>query len=242
MRIKNKTSDTNENNIFWVTMTDLMTALVLVFMVLFFYTYITGTYEQIQGKVEQKKTVEELQESLKEKDIDITVDALGGIVKINDLDLFDVNSSELSENGKKYLSTFAPAYFDSIFSNEYLRDNIENIIIQGHTDSQTFAGDYTQDQQFMLNMQLSMKRAFAVANYMVNTPYNKVNGEQLRKMILVEGVGSSKPVLTIDGKEDLEKSRRVELKIVMKEKKSSFEDREQKEESQESNNSEVLAK
>ena len=123
-----------------------------------------------------------------------------------------------------------------------MRDNIENIIIQGHTDSQTFAGDYTQDQQFMLNMQLSMKRAFAVANYMVNTPYNKVNGEQLRKMILVEGVGSSKPVLTIDGKEDLEKSRRVELKIVMKEKKSSFEDREQKEESQESNNSEVLAK
>ena len=37
MRIRRKIEDTNQENIFWVTMTDLMTALVLVFVVLFFY-------------------------------------------------------------------------------------------------------------------------------------------------------------------------------------------------------------
>ena len=64
-------------------------------------------------------------------------------------------------------------------------------------------------------MDLSLKRAYAVANYMTNTPYNKANGNRLRKMIIVEGASFSTPIL-IDGKEDFGKSRRVELKVVLK--------------------------
>ena len=51
---------------------------------------------------------------------------------------------------------------------------------------------------------------------MTNTPYNKANGNRLRKMIIVEGASFSTPVL-VNGKEDYAKSRRVELKVVMKE-------------------------
>ena len=46
--------------------------------------------------------------------------------------------------------------------------------------------------------------------------HNKINGNRLRKMIVVEGASFSDPILT-KGKEDYAKSRRVELKIVMKE-------------------------
>ena len=214
MRIRPHKEDSNENNIFWVTMTDLMTALVLVFIVLFFYTYMTSYYEKIQGKLEQKKASQALQETLKKQNIDANIDA-AGVVKISDLELFDVNSYELSEKGKQYLAKFSPAYLDSIFSNEYLNKNIEKIIIQGHTDSQTFRGEYSDDEQYMKNMELSLKRAYEVANYMTNTPYNKENGNRLRKMIIVEGASFSSPVL-VNGKEDYAKSRRVELKVVMK--------------------------
>lgn len=48
MRIRPHKDDSSENNIFWVTMTDLMTALVLVFIVLFFYTYMTSYYEKFR--------------------------------------------------------------------------------------------------------------------------------------------------------------------------------------------------
>ena len=106
---------------------------------------------------------------------------------------------------------------NSIFSNDYLNNNVEKIIIQGHTDSQTFKGKYSQDEQYMKNMELSLKRAYAVANYMTNTPYNKANGNRLRKMIIVEGASYSIPVL-VNGKEDFDKSRRVELKVIMKNK------------------------
>ena len=74
---------------------------------------------------------------------------------------------------------------------------------------------YGERLQYMKNMELSLNRAYAVANYMTNTPYNKENGNKLRKMIVVEGASFSDPVL-IDGKEDFSKSRRVELKLVMK--------------------------
>lgn len=214
MRIRPHKEETGENNIFWVTMTDLMTALVLVFIVLFFYTYMTSYYEKIQSQLEQKKASQALEETLREQNIDANIDA-AGVVKISDLELFDVNSYELSEKGKKYLAKFAPAYLNSIFSNEYLDRNVEKIIIQGHTDSQTFKGKFSEDEQYMKNMELSLKRAYAVANYMTNTPYNKANGNRLRKMIIVEGASFSSPVL-VNGKEDYAKSRRVELKVVMK--------------------------
>ena len=218
MRIRAHKEDSSENNIFWVTMTDLMTALVLVFIVLFFYTYMTSYYEKIQSELEQKRASEVLETTLKEQNIDASIDDVTGVVKISDLELFEINSYELSDKGKKYLDKFAPAYLNSLFTNDYLNQNIDKIIIQGHTDSQTFKGQFSDDEQYMKNMDLSLKRAYSVANYMTNTPYNKSNGNKLRKMIIVEGASFSNPVL-INGKEDFNKSRRVELKLVMKPKK-----------------------
>lgn len=220
MRIKHKLSENNENNIFWITMTDLMTALVLVFIVLFFYMYITNLSEKIQAQVEQNKVASELQQNLEALDIKASVDSKTGIVKISDLELFDLNSHELSENGKQYLSKFTPAYLNSLFNSEYLSKHVDKILIQGHTDSQMFKGNYSEDEQYMKNMELSMKRAYSVANYMINTPYNKNNGNKLRKMVICEGASYSSPIYNDKGKEDFAKSRRVELKIIMNDKMS----------------------
>ena len=195
MRFRHAKQDSNENNIFWVTMTDLMTALVLVFLVLFFYTYMTSYYEKFQSHLEQKKAHQALQETLEKQNISASFDAGVGVVKISDLELFEINSYELSSKGMDYLSKFAPAYLDSLFSNDYLNKNIDKIIIQGHTDSQTFIGEFSEDEQYMKNMELSLKRAYTVANFMTNTPYNKENGNKLRKMIIVEGASFSNPIL-----------------------------------------------
>ena len=218
MRLRPKTEEINDGNIFWVTMTDLMTGLVLVFIVLFFYTYMTSHYQSIQKDLAQENASKTLQETLKNQKIEASVDPVSGVVKISDLELFDINSYKLSNKGKAYLDKFAPAYLNSIFTNEYLNKNIDKIIIQGHTDSQTFKGKFSEDEQYMKNMELSLNRAYEVANYMTNTSYNKANGNRLRKMIIVEGASFSEPVI-VNGKEDFAKSRRVELKITLKENK-----------------------
>lgn len=215
MRLRPKIENTDEGNIFWVTMTDLMTGLVLVFIVLFFYTYINGHFQAFQQEMARENASKTLQQSLKNESLEATVDPVSGIVKISDLELFEINSYKLSPKGKAYLAKFAPAYFNSIFTNDYLNKNVDKIVIQGHTDSQTFKGEYSDDQQYMKNMELSLNRAYEVANYMTNTPYNKENGDRLRKMIIVEGASFSEPIIE-NGKENFDKSRRVELKVTLK--------------------------
>ena len=215
MRLRPKIEENNDGNIFWITMTDLMTGLVLVFIVMFFYTYINSHLEIVSQTLAKENATKALQESLASQNLNANIDPISGVVKISDLELFELGSYKLSPKGKSYLDKFAPTYFNSLFSNDYLNKNIDKIIIQGHTDSQTNKGKYNEDQQYMKNMELSLNRAYEVANYMTNTPYNKKNGNKLRKMIIVEGASFSNPILT-NGKEDFAKSRRVELKLVMK--------------------------
>ena len=215
MRIKSKKEDNSESNIFWITMTDLMTGLVLVFVGMFFYTYMTSHLEIVKQNLAKENTSQSIEETLKSQNLEATVDPVSGVVKISDLELFELGSFKLSDKGKKYLDKFAPAYLNSVFSNEYLNENLDKIIIQGHTDSHMFKGVYTPDEQYMKNMELSLNRAFEVANYLSNTPYNKSNSNRLQKMLIVEGASFSEPVM-INGVEDFAKSRRVELKLVMK--------------------------
>ena len=96
------------------------------------------------------------------------------------------------------------------------KDNITNIVVQGHTDSHTFAGLKTEDEQFAKNMELSLLRANAVADYAFKTNFDKKNSEKLRKMLVVEGKSFSEPILDENGKEDYAKSRRVEMKVRVK--------------------------
>ena len=213
---KSKHAEEGDNNVFWTTMSDLMLGLAIIFMTLFVLAMTGFTQETVELQQNQIKASEQMAEKLKEADIDAEVDKLTGNVKISDLQLFEVGSYTLTEKGKRYLDKFIPIYLDTIYSKEVLRDNIADIVIQGHTDSQSFAGLKTKDEQYAKNMELSLLRANSVAQYaLLKTNYDKKNSEKLRKMLVVEGKSFSDPII-VDGKEDYDKSRRVELKLRVK--------------------------
>lgn len=207
--------DSDNSNIFWVTMSDLMLGLTCVFMTLFVLAITGFSQNSIQQKQDQMKAVEELAEQLKEADINAEVDKMTGDIKISDLELFEVNSWTLSQKGKDYLDKLVPIYVNTIFKNPELNENIANIIVQGHTDSQSFAGITAKDEQFTRNMELSLKRANSVAEYMFKTQFDRTHSEDLRNKLVVEGRSFTDPIL-VDGKEDFDKSRRVELKLKVK--------------------------
>ena len=52
---------------------------------------------------------------------------------------------------------------------------------------------------------------------MFKTNFDKKHSEDLRQKLVVEGKSFTEPIM-VNGKEDYAKSRRVELKLVMKEK------------------------
>lgn len=215
-RKKNGVSDESSSNVFWTTMSDLMLGLCIVFITLFVLAMTGFTQATVKMQQQQAETSKHLAEKLKVEKIKAEVDMYGS-VKIADVELFDVGSYQLSARGKKFLDKFTPIYFDTVFENESIAENIDNIIVQGHTDSQTFRDAKTQNEQFSKNMFLSLQRAYAVQEYMLSkTKYNPKYNNRLRKMLVVEGRSYADPVRTPDGREDFSKSRRVEVKLKVK--------------------------
>ena len=207
--------DESDNNVFWVTMSDLLLGLAIIFMTLFVLAITGFTQETVSQKQQQMEVNKELIEKLKEANIDAQVDTLTGDIKISDLELFETGSYNLSKNGKIYLDKLMPIYINTIFSKDDVINQIENIVVQGHTDSQSYAGIKNPDVQYMKNMSLSLQRANAVAEYIFQTAYNRQYGDKLKKILVVEGKSYSEPVL-VNGKEDYNKSRRVELRLKTK--------------------------
>lgn len=206
--------DDNEN-VFWVTMTDMMLGLTIVFMTLFILAMTGFTQNRLDAQATQSKVAKKLIEKMKEKNINAQINSYTGQVLISDLELFDVNSYTLSANGKKFLDKFIPVYVDTIFSDKELSDKITGVLIQGHTDSQSYAGLYSKEEQFSKNMSLSLRRADAVAEYIFKTPYSKKHSSKLTQNLIVEGKSFTEPV-KVNGKEDFNKSRRVELKLIVR--------------------------
>ena len=215
IKIKNKPAEESDNNIFWTTMSDLLLGLAIIFMTLFVLAMSGFTQQNLTQKQRQMEMSKELIEKLKEANINAEVDSMTGDIKISDLELFEVGSYNLSVKGKDYLSRFTPIYIDTVFSKKEIIDEIENVVVQGHTDSQSFAGIKNKDEQYMRNMTLSLQRANSIADYMFRTNYNKQYSDKFKKMLVVEGKSFSEPVLT-NGKEDFNKSRRVELRLKIK--------------------------
>lgn len=205
----------NEENIFWVTMSDLLLGLAVVFITLFVIAMTGFSQQTIQQQKAQMEVSNKISNELKKSEVSADVDKMTGDLKIPDVELFELGSWVLTTNGKKLLDKITPIYINSIFADKELAEEIEYIIVQGHTDSQMFAGINSKDEQFIKNMDLSLKRANAVADYMFKTNYDKQYAEKFRKILVVEGKSYNEPIL-VNGKEDFDKSRRVELKLKVK--------------------------
>ena len=200
-------------NIFWVTMSDLMLGLAIIFITLFVLAMTGFNQKSVQQQRVKMEVAKKIESELQKQHIDAKVDRMTGDLKIPSSALFEVNSFVLKPEGKQFLDKLTPIYVNTIFSSKKLVDNIDSIIIVGHTDSQAFAGLTKINDQFVYNMDLSTKRANSVAAYMLEGKYKPEYNEGFRHMITVEGRSFNDLILDDQGKEDMAKSRRVEIKL-----------------------------
>ena len=213
-RSKSNAAEEVEENVFWVTMTDMLLGLMIVFMTLFILAMTGFTQNKITTQSAQSDVAKKLIKNMQSQKVAAEIDPFTGQVKISELELFELNSYQLSTKGKLYLDKFIPIYINTVFSNKEMSDKVSSIIVQGHTDSQSYAGLSSKEEQFVKNMDLSLKRANSVAEYIFKTKYNKQYSDKLTKNLVVEGKSFSQPIM-VNGKEDYKKSRRVELKLVV---------------------------
>jgi chemotaxis protein MotB len=91
-----------------------------------------------------------------------------------------------------------------LVTNPKIKPHLERIIIEGHTDS---------DGGYLYNLDLSQKRAFAVMNYLLSLDFAK---KYKIKPLMIASGRAYLDAIKINGVEDKDASRRIEIKFRLK--------------------------
>lgn len=200
-----------EENAFSLSTGDLMAGLLFIFILL-----LMGALLQVQEKAEQDEEIVKRYDQIKTQlyidlqdefrdDLAVwraTIDSTLCVRFQEPSMLFDEGKSVLKPNFLPILDDFFPRYIAVLSRPEY-RDNIEEIRIEGHTNSN---GDYYR------NMQLSQDRTRAVLQYCFSImPQEDLTW--LQGLVTANGLSSSHLIYNLDGEENKDLSRRVEFRV-----------------------------
>ena len=205
----------------WMSISDLMSGLMMVFMLI-------SVMYMIQVQNEQKKQDEMIQEYaivkqdiydalLKEFESDLPkwnarIDKKTLAITFVEPDvLFDVGSSALTPKFQNILNDFFPRYL-SILQRDEFKNSIEEIRIEGHTDPY-WKGAQTRKEEYMQNMDLSQQRTRSVLLYALTQLVPDKDLEWVISKITANGLSSSQPVKNDNDTINAEASRRVEFRV-----------------------------
>lgn len=203
----------NSENPFGMSIGDLMAALLMIF-VLLLCTTLLKLKEQHERQSQIATSYNEIKRNLYDdlfftfKDDltawDAEIDSVELIIRFKEPNmLFDYNQSILKPQFQTILSDFFPRYIQVLNSSKF-KDNIEEIRIEGHTDS---SGDY------FYNMKLSQDRTRSVLEYGIGVISDNNMRQWVVNKVTANGLSSSKPILNEAGEENYEASRRVEFRV-----------------------------
>jgi len=154
------------------------------------------------------KVIAELKASLGKK---INIDKESGSLRLASNILFDKGSATLKNGAKKELKANFIEYVDALISNPNIKKHLDKIIIEGHSDS---------DGSYLYNLDLSQKRAFAVMHYLLTLNYIKKNN--IKEKLVASG-RSYLDAIKVNGREDKDASRRIEVKFRLKNEDAMYE-------------------
>ncbi|MCR5776522.1 MAG: OmpA family protein [Lachnospiraceae bacterium] len=216
-----------EETSYWLSYSDMMAALLLVFVLIISFTMMHSKrmYEKKEAELEEEhkimleqqekldkiigvrsEVVEALENEFSGSDMNMLIDSNTGAIRLDSSILFDVNEYELKESGQEFLKEFMPRYLSVLLKPQFA-DYISEIIIEGHTDT---------DGTYLYNLELSQERALSVASFCLDDDSDILSAkeiEALRPIITANGRSFSDPILNSKGEIDFDSSRRVEFKF-----------------------------
>jgi len=134
----------------------------------------------------------------------ISIDPKNGSLRLSSSILFDKGSAQLKEEAKASLKKTFEEYIGALVTNPVIKPHLDKIIIEGHTDS---------DGGYLYNLDLSQRRAFSVMNYLLTLDFAK--RYNIKPLITASG-RSYLDAVKVNGVEDKEASRRIEIKFRLK--------------------------
>jgi outer membrane protein OmpA-like peptidoglycan-associated protein len=206
----------------WVSISDMMSGLMLVFMFISigYMIEVEAEKEKIQniaiaykkGKVELNRALRrEFQGDLHRWNAEI-LDNNTFRFKAPEM-LFESGKSKIRRDFKLILEEFFPRYIKILTDNRF-RDGIDEVRIEGHTSS-TWTNAESKIERYIYNAKLSQDRAFQVLNYCTNLREMDGKLDWLIKVFRANGLSFAKPIYE-NGRENRKLSRRVEFRVITK--------------------------
>jgi len=150
----------NHQNDFWIGFSDLMTGLMLVFIVLSLSFMAIAKQKLDEIEKQKKSIIVILSEKLSSENIKVEYNSEKGTVTIAQDILFEYKKPTLNPQGKEFIELFARILDKSIFSNDEYKKLIKYIHIEGYA---------SKEGSIENNFLLSFARAENVWLYMVNS-------------------------------------------------------------------------
>lgn len=215
-----------EGESYFMSMTDMMVGLVLIFIILlaYFALNLQSKTEELTGANQTRAEIlNELRKSLKNKGLPVEINTKTGVLRLPDEVLFDKGRWELSNEGQKAISKVAramvevlPCYTTSnLCKKKRSKHMIDAVFVEGHTDSDAMYGG-------MNNYGLSVRRAETTfSKLQLNQPalrgfLNKPAGEPGSAPVLgLSGYGPDRPIEQGDSEGAKKRNRRIDLRFLM---------------------------
>lgn len=197
---------------FWISFADLMTALMVMFLLVMGVALLAVTKtvsEEQRAQEERKEAISKLLSQIEEaarKDPrfqGITVNRDRQVIDFKDRAHFDTGSSQLTQAQSQLLRAFVP-HILAVANSELGKDWLKRIVVEGFADKR---GSY------LLNLNLSLQRSQRVLCVLLGKPLvgeaqlTPGQLEDIRQLFLVGGYSSNSQ------KDTLEESRRIELRL-----------------------------
>lgn len=215
----------NDNN--WVSFTDLMTGLMVVFMfvaVSFILEIVSDTFAQ---KEIYNTLNKEMANNLEDWGAQLSENLSVRFTPEKGRNYFDDSSYRIKSGFKKTLDEFFPPYLEIITDTAYI-DYISEIRIEGHTNSHPNWKDQKRlgMDTYGYNLRLSSKRAQEVLKYLKTKYIDKIPDERIKNrlefLLTANGLSYTQRLnkdgelvyLSDNKEEDMARSKRVEFRIM----------------------------
>lgn len=217
-RVFDKRKEASENGEHWLTISDLMAGLMMVFLfiaIVFMMDTqnenekiksVAVTYQENQVAI-YDSLMAEFEDDLKRWGAAIDRETLSFNFQSPEV-LFDVGRITLKPGFQKILDDFFPRYLAVL---KPYRQSLDEVRIEGHTSS-AWNADSSEKEAYFKNMSLSQGRTRAVLYYL----YEVVPNEKawIKRNIAAVGFSSSRLITDSNGVEDAKRSRRVSFRAI----------------------------
>lgn len=125
---------------------------------------------------------------------------------------FQDSGNTLGVAAQECLAEFSSLWIQTI-EDLKLKDEVEHLLIEGHSNSKPYAGTKNESENFLYNLELSQKRALMAAKYMLETDSELAQWK--RETFIAVGKSFLEPIPS-KAHEDMIKSKRLEFRVKLK--------------------------